>query len=109
MTTASASSASTAALCGHYGVPVALITGDEATCREGHELLGDKPARRRGQEGLVAIFGANIPPVRARQMIEEGVADSAEQSRKWPKPYVPKKPTTITIDLSDGGHAPTNS
>src|SRR6266581_812297 len=32
------------ALCGHFGVPVALITGDEATCREGRELLGEKLA-----------------------------------------------------------------
>jgi D-aminopeptidase len=31
-------------------------------------------------------------------MIEEG-AKRALRSRKRPKPYVPKKPTTITIDL----------
>ena len=30
-----------AALCGHYDCPVVLITGDEATVREGRELLGD--------------------------------------------------------------------
>src|SRR4051812_1776458 len=29
------------ALCGHYGCPVVLITGDEATCREGVDLLGE--------------------------------------------------------------------
>src|SRR4051812_37048616 len=29
-----------AALCGHYGVPVLLVTGDEATCREATALLG---------------------------------------------------------------------
>lgn len=32
-------------------------------------------------------------------MIEEGVA-SALRSRNWPAPYVPAKPTTITIELS---------
>ena len=30
-----------AALCGHWGVPVVLVTGDRAVCREGRELLGD--------------------------------------------------------------------
>src|ERR671929_1882788 len=30
-----------AALCGHWGCPVLLVTGDRATCREGRELLGD--------------------------------------------------------------------
>jgi D-aminopeptidase len=31
-------------------------------------------------------------------MIEDGVRD-ALRGRNWPKPYVPAKPTTITIDL----------
>jgi len=30
-----------AALCGTWGCPVLLVTGDEASCREGQELLGD--------------------------------------------------------------------
>ena len=29
-----------AALCGHWGCPVLLVTGDEATCAEGRDLLG---------------------------------------------------------------------
>ena len=27
-----------AALCGHWGCPVLLVTGDEATCREAKDL-----------------------------------------------------------------------
>ena len=30
-----------AALCGNWSCPVLLVTGDEAVCREGRELLGD--------------------------------------------------------------------
>ena len=30
-----------AALCGTWGCPVLLVTGDEASCREGRELLGN--------------------------------------------------------------------
>nr|MBA2383686.1 M55 family metallopeptidase [Actinomycetota bacterium] len=30
-----------AALCGQWGCPVLLVTGDEASCREGKALLGD--------------------------------------------------------------------
>ena len=30
-----------AALCGTWGCPVLLVTGDQAVCREGKELLGD--------------------------------------------------------------------
>src|SRR5215212_247827 len=61
-----------AALCGHFGVPVALITGDEATCREGRDLLGSDLTAVSVKRGLSRYSARNIPPVRARKMIEEG-------------------------------------
>ena len=62
-----------AALCGHYGCPVVLITGDEATCREGVDLLGCQNLTTVAvKHGLTRYSARNIPPVRARQMIEEG-------------------------------------
>src|SRR5215208_4215954 len=79
-----------AALCGHYECPVALITGDEATCREGRELVGEKLAAVAVKRGLSRYSARNIPPVRARQMIQDGVT-SALNGKKWPKPYVPKR------------------
>ena len=88
-----------AALCGHYGVPVAVITGDEATCREGRELVGEKLAAVGVKRGLGRYSARNVPPVRARGMIEEGVREALRR-RDWPRPYVPKAPTTITIELS---------
>jgi D-amino peptidase len=88
-----------AALCGHFGVPVAVITGDEATCREGRDLLGDALAAVAVKKGLSRYSARNIPPVRARRMIEEGVT-AALRARNWPRPYVPARPTTITIDLA---------
>jgi D-amino peptidase len=41
-----------AALCGHWGVPVALVTGDRAVCKEGRELLGDGLTTVEVKEGL---------------------------------------------------------
>src|SRR6476659_507485 len=87
------------ALCGHFGVPVALITGDEATCRDGRQLLGDQLATVAVKKGLSRYSARNIPPIRARQLIQDGVT-AALKNRNWPKPYVPTRPTTITIDLS---------
>jgi D-amino peptidase len=88
-----------AALCGHYGCPVLLVTGDEAVCREAGELLGDGLATVAVKRGLSRYSARQIPPVRARQMIEEG-ARRALSERKVVAPYVPAKPTTITIELS---------
>ena len=38
-----------AALCGTWGCPVLLVTGDDASCREGTELLGDGLDDRGGE------------------------------------------------------------
>ena len=82
----------------NYDVPIALITGDDATCKEGHELLGDGLHAVSVKKGLSRYSARNIPPKQARQMIEDG-AKRALTSPIKVKPYVPAKPTTITVDL----------
>lgn len=87
-----------AALCGHFGVPVLLVTGDEATCRESAELLGSDLRTTSVKRGLSRYSARQIPPVRARRMIEEAARDAVAQ-RPAVRPYVPQAPTTITIEL----------
>jgi D-amino peptidase len=87
-----------AALCGHYNCPVLLVTGDEAVCRESTELLGDGLTTVAVKRGLSRYSARQIPPVRARQMIEAGAKEALTKPRSV-QPYVPAKPTTITIDL----------
>ncbi len=88
-----------AALCGHYGAPVLLVTGDEATSREARELLGDQLSTVTVKRGLSRYSARQVPPVRARQMIEAG-ALWALRDLKRVQPYVPDQPTTITIELT---------
>jgi D-amino peptidase len=47
---------------------------------------------------LTRYSARQIPPARARQMIEDG-ARRALGDLKAVKPYVPAKPTTITVEL----------
>lgn len=86
------------ALCGHYGCPVLLVTGDEAVCREAKDLLGHKLTTVAIKRGLSRYSARQIPPLRARQMIEDG-AKKALKNLKAVNPYVPKRPTTISIEL----------
>ena len=44
-----------AALCGTWGCPVLLVTGDDASCREGTELLGDGSHDRLREAGLQLV------------------------------------------------------
>ena len=50
-----------AALCGTWGCPVLLVTGDEASCREGSALLGDGSDDCRGEEGPRPLQRAAVP------------------------------------------------
>ena len=88
-----------AALCGHWGCPVVLVTGDDAVCREATQLLG---------AGLVTVgvkrsFGRqsarNIPPTKARQMIEDA-AHAALQKLDAVKPYDPGRPCEIRVEFA---------
>ena len=56
-----------AALCGTWGCPVLLVTGDEAACREGKALLGDgltTVAVKAGSDRSARM----LPPERAREL-----------------------------------------
>jgi D-amino peptidase len=88
-----------AAVCGHWNCPVALVTGDAATCREARALLGENLTTVAVKEGLSRYSARQIPPTRARGMIEEG-ARAALSNLGRLRPYQPSRPTTIRIELA---------
>lgn len=88
-----------AALNGHYGVPIALVTGDAAVCKEAKELLGENLPTVAVKKGLSRYSARQIPPVRARKMIEKASEKALSDLTKV-KPYIPDKPTTIKIEVS---------
>src|SRR5919206_461103 len=75
-----------AAVCGHYDCPILLVTGDEATARETTELLGPGLTTVAVKRGLSRYSARQIPPVRARQMIEAGAREALEDPRRV-RPY----------------------
>ena len=56
-----------AALCGTWGCPVLLVTGDDAACREGKELLGDALTTVEVKQGTGARSARLLPPPRAQR------------------------------------------
>ena len=88
-----------AALCGHWGCPVLLVTGDRAVCREGRELLGEGLTTVEVKVGLGRFSARNIPAVRARELIEDG-AKRALEDLKAVQPYDPGRPCEIEIEFT---------
>jgi len=89
-----------AALCGTWGCPVLMVTGDAAACEEARDLL---------RPGLVTVpvkfgFGAqsarNIAPLRARALIEEG-ARRALADLSVVEPYLPGRPCEIQVEYKN--------
>ena len=62
-------------------------------------MLGDGFTGVAVKRGLSRYSARQIPPVRARQMIEEG-ARQALANLKAVKPYVPARPMTITVEIA---------
>jgi D-amino peptidase len=91
-----------AALCGTWGCPVVLVTGDDAVCREARELLGGGLTTVSVKKGLGALSARLVPPARARQLIEDG-ARQALADPKAVAPYDPGKPCEIKVEYKTTG------
>jgi D-amino peptidase len=92
-----------AALCGAFGCPVVLVTGDQAVCAEARDLLGDGLTTVAVKQGLGRSSARNIAPQRARELIEEG-AKRALADLSAVAPYDPGQPCEIEVFLM-GSHA----
>jgi D-amino peptidase len=89
-----------AALCGHFGCPVLLVTGDDAVCAEAKELLGDGLTTVTVKQGLGKFSARNLTPKRARELIEAG-AKHALADLKAVEPYDPGRPAEIIVEFKD--------
>ncbi len=88
-----------AALCGAFGCPVLLVTGDVASCREGTDLLGPGLTAVAVKEAFGQTSARHVAPLRAREMIErsarESLADLAAVA-----PYDPGQPCEIRVEFT---------
>ena len=89
-----------AALCGTWGCPVLLVTGDEASCREGIELLGESLTTVSVKRGFSSASARNLAPSRARELIEAG-ARTALADLSAVRPYEPGSPCEIKVEYKN--------
>ena len=87
-----------AALCGQWGCPVLLVTGDDAACAEGRALLGDGLTTVAVKRGIGVASARQVPPQRARQLIEEG-ARTALSDLGAVQPWDLGSPVVIRVEF----------
>lgn len=86
-----------AALAGSYGVPVALVSGDDATAAEARDLLGPEVGAVVVKEAVSHRAARSVAPQVARRRIREGVAEALSRRHRA---FVPPSPSTIEVDLT---------
>ena len=87
-----------AALCGTWGCPVLMVTGDAAACREGKALLGDGLTTVAVKEGIFVLSARMLQPKRARELVKAG-AKQALSNLRAVEPYEPGKPCEIKVEF----------
>ena len=88
-----------AALCGQWGCPVLLVTGDRATCREATALLGSGLTTVEVKVGLGRFSARSKTPQKARELIEDGSKKALKDLKAVP-PYDPGRPCKIEIQFT---------
>jgi D-amino peptidase len=61
-----------AVIADYYGVPLVMVTGDDATCREAHRFFGDKIVTVSTKRGLAREAAQLYPFEETRQALYEG-------------------------------------
>jgi D-amino peptidase len=92
-----------AALCGTWNCPVLLVTGDQAACREGTQLLGDGLVTVQVKTALGRFSARHKTPGVARSLIEAG-ARRALADLHAVAPYDPGRPCEVRVELATPDH-----
>ncbi len=84
-----------AALCGELGVPVALVTGDDAVCLESASLLGEDLVTCCVKEGLGRHAARCLPTEKTADLIEYAVHEAMECAHLGKSPCLKLVPPYI--------------
>ena len=70
-----------AALAGHFGVPVTLVTGDDKAVAQVRAWLGEQVVGVIVKEGYTTFSAIHLHPKRAQQLIREGAREAVARAR----------------------------
>jgi D-amino peptidase len=89
-----------AAVCGHFRVPVILISGDQTACAEAEELLG-AVERAEVKQAKGRMAAECLPPEVAQQVIQEAAKRAVQrfQAGETPQPLRLEPPLTVTLEF----------
>jgi len=92
-----------AALAGSFGVPLALVAGDEAVCKEAQSLIPELVTVQT-KRGIGSVAAENLHPAEACRRITEAAKEALDRRKKI-APYVVSGKVEVEIDFVRTGMA----
>lgn len=88
------------AVCGHFNVPVIMISGDQTVCAEARDFFGDVETVAVKQ-AIGRMAAECLPPAVTGRMIEEAAKRAAERlaGRESPSPFKLPSPITMVLEF----------
>jgi len=93
-----------AAIAGHFGVPVTLVTGDEKAVAQTQELLGPQVVGVAVKQGISSTAALHLHPAKAQALIREA-AERAVRNVGSATPYVLPAGVTVELDFDHQARA----
>jgi len=95
-----------AALAGCFGVPVALVSGDQAVAAEARELLGEELRTVVVKQSISRGAAQSLAPVVACEMMRTAMREVVEAAaRRPPPPLALGSPVRLEMDFQSTVHA----
>lgn len=91
-------SALNGAVCGHFGVPVIMISGDQTVCAEVREAFGDVETAQV-KKAIGRMAAECLPPAVTARLIEDAARRAVERLRAGQTPAPLKVPAPISMVL----------
>ena len=87
-----------AALAGHYGVPVAMISGDDTVVAQAQSLLGPDLVGVEVKRALSTYAAVHMHPGKARAAIQAGAAEAVRRAPRLAR-FLPRAPIRLEIEV----------
>lgn len=91
-------SALNGAVCGHFGVPVIMVSGDQTVCAEVREAFGDVETAQV-KKAIGRMAAECLPPAATGRLIEDAARRAVERLRAGQAPAPLKVPAPISMVL----------
>lgn len=87
-----------AAVAGHFGVPVAMVSGDNTVVEQTRNLLGPDVVGVEVKRGVGTYAAVHLHPEKVRAAIRAGAAEAVRRAPRL-RPYRPQAPIKLEVDV----------